>query len=179
MKTVHAKKNAVWQGFCSRMHGFEQLLKTLQEAEAAVNVLQELVLSERRSIELATGLSWAEIEEAFSGRLSSQQSQPRVEATRQIVPKDSLFHWVLRAIMHYQDRNTQSRIDAKAIRIYFDTKAPTLLSGRSPNAISNAVHSLKKAGLIRAGAGGSSRYDRSQYRLTKQGRSIAIERNEA
>jgi len=78
----------------------------------------------------------------------------------------------MRAIVHYEDNNPQSRIDEGSIRIYINAEAPGFLDDRSPNAIYSALNGLKSKGVVITTPGRGANHDRSQYSLTAQGRVV-------
>lgn len=176
MTTNRSCRQSVWQNVSLHMDDLQQLDAQLREMDTQRESLQQQIAAKKRIIEQATGLSWAQVAESIAGPTHRRSGQNHACRTRKqaMTRTRNVRAWVLRAIAHYEDENPESRIDENSIRIFINAQTPGFLDSHSPNVLFGALNALKSKGLIITTPGRGTNHDRSQYRLTSQGRASLI-----
>ena len=167
-------KELLWKNFNSRMSDLQKLQRELNRIESKREDVFRRLEAEKKFVEQLCGMSWEDAQNILTKPQTNESGQEQKSSTKPKVfgiKKDSIPWWVLRAIVHYEDTNSQSRIDSKSIKIFIDAQSPGLLDKYSKEAIFKSLYELRRRRLINKSRGRSGKGG-SQYCLTPLGREM-------
>lgn len=161
-------KEAVWQGFESRILAILALEQQLQDLEVQTQQVRREIAKGKRRMVQTSGCKWTDLVHEFGKAINDKKLAAGDGKT--VAYQKTVRQWVLEAIANYVDHNPQSRVDEGSIRLYIDSKAPGFLDHFNQNTVYATLNRLRKGVCVSATQGREGPYRKTQYTITNKGR---------